>query len=84
MPLAGGLGALGTGVSVPWSGQMAYRSSALYYYISAQLGGSGDIHCALYVKVTAYYSDGSHISRKKLVAEGHASGSYNICSAQSS
>jgi hypothetical protein len=34
------------------------------------------------LKVTRYWSDGTHLSRSKVIAHGHASGCYNICDAQ--
>ena len=78
----GGLGALGSGTGLPWQGSMRYRKSALYYDVSAQLQGSGDITCKVRIRVTQFYSDGTHISRAKTVASGHASGGYNICDGQ--
>lgn len=44
------------------------NDNAMYYNVSAQLQGSGDIQCSVTV-------DGK-------TKKGHASGSYNICSAQ--
>jgi hypothetical protein len=78
----GGLGALGSGTALPWQGSVKYRSGALYYDVTAQLQGGGDITCKVRVRVTQFYSDGTHISRAKTVASGHASGGYNICDAQ--
>jgi len=78
----GGLGALGSGAALPWQGSMRYRSGALYYDVTAQLQGGGDIACKVRVRVTQFYSDGTHISKAKTVASGHASGGYNICDAQ--
>lgn len=79
----GGLGPLGSGTAIPWHGSIHYHKSALYYYVSAQLQGSGNITCKVRVQVTAYYSDGTHRTRAKTTATGHASGEYNICDAQS-
>lgn len=78
----GGLGALGSGTALPWQGSVKYRSSALYYDVTAQLQGGGDITCKVRIRVTQFYSDGTHISKAKTVASGHASGGYNICDAQ--
>lgn len=47
---------------------LPFTDSALYYSVSAQLQGSGDIHCSVTVAGTT--------------KRGHASGGYNICSAQ--
>jgi len=78
----GGLGALGSGTALPWQGSMRYRSDALYYDVTAQLDGGGDITCKVRIRVTQYYSDGTHISKAKTVASGKASGGFNICDAQ--
>jgi hypothetical protein len=57
--------------SLPWQSTMARDDSGdtLYYSVTAQLNGGGDITCDVLV--------GS-----KVVATGHASGGYNICMAQ--
>ncbi|MFE2832194.1 hypothetical protein ACFXI6_14270 [Streptomyces mirabilis] len=47
---------------------LPFKSDAMYYAVNAQLQGSGDIHCSVTV-------DGK-------TKTGHASGGYNICSAQ--
>ena len=44
------------------------NKEAMYYVVTAQLQGSGDIHCSVTV-------DGK-------TKQGHASGGYNICDAQ--
>ncbi|MGW7258347.1 hypothetical protein [Streptomyces sp. NPDC054834] len=44
------------------------HKGALYYSLTAQLAGSGDIHCSVTIGGTT--------------KTGHASGGYNICSAQ--
>jgi hypothetical protein len=45
----GGLGSLGTGTVIPWCGSLPYgpNANALYYVVTAQLDGSGDITCAV-------------------------------------
>jgi len=80
----GHVGFLGEGNYLPWSDHLKFHDSALYYYVTAQLEGSGDIKCALVAKVTDYYSDGTHQTQTERVASGHASGGYNICQAESS
>lgn len=72
----------GNGTEPPFTASMRYHSSAEYYDVSAQLQGSGDIRCAVLIRLTVYYGDGTHISRSKVAARGHASGGYNICDAQ--
>jgi hypothetical protein len=47
---------------------LPFKSDAMYYAVNAQLQGSGNIHCSVTV-------DGK-------TKTGHASGGYNICSAQ--
>jgi hypothetical protein len=78
----GNLGVLGNGTALPWTGKVRYDKNALYYSVTAQLQGSGDIRCAVILRVTRYYSDGTHQTRGKVMARGHASGEYNICDAQ--
>jgi hypothetical protein len=53
----GGLGPLGSGTALPWEGSMTYHSSALYYDVTAQLQGGGDITCKVRVRVTQFYSE---------------------------
>lgn len=48
---------------------LKFDKKALYYVVTAQLQGSGDINCKV-------------MHNGKTVASGHASGTYNICSAQ--
>jgi hypothetical protein len=79
---SGNLGPLGDGNALPWKATMPYRDGALYYMVNAQLEGGGDIRCSVGIRVTDYYSDGTHISRGKVVERGHAIGGYNICDAQ--
>jgi hypothetical protein len=51
-----------------FTGSVQFKSGAMYYAVNAQLQGSGDIQCSVTV-------DGH-------TKTGHASGGYNICSAQ--
>ena len=78
----GGLGFDGQGEALPWHGQIRYHSGALYWNVTAQLEGDGNITCKVLLKVTRYWSDGTHFSKSKVIAHGHAAGGYNICSAQ--
>jgi hypothetical protein len=78
----GNLGILGNGAALPWTGKIRYDKNALYYSVTAQLQGSGDIRCYVILRITRYYSDGTHLTRGKIMARGHASGEYNICDAQ--
>lgn len=55
--------------TLPWEESLKIDDNALYYSVTAQLNGGGDINCGLVI-------DG------ETVAKGHASGDYNICSAQ--
>ncbi|MGW3635893.1 MmpS family transport accessory protein [Streptomyces sp. NPDC005122] len=56
------------GHGLPMTKTLALKDDAMYYSVTAQLQGGGDIHCSVTV-------DGKTKS-------GHASGGYNICSAQ--
>jgi hypothetical protein len=78
----GGYGPLGDGVALPWSGSMTYDPNALYYAVSAQLQGSGDIRDSVTEVITTYCSDGSHKKESFPLASGHASGGYNIAQAE--
>jgi hypothetical protein len=70
----GGLGFDGSGTAAPFTASIKFHSSALYYVINAQLQGGGDITCSVSVKVTVHFSDGTHHSKSKVIAHGHASG----------
>lgn len=78
----GGYGPLGNGNALPWSASLTYNSSALYYYVSAQLQGYGDISDSVTEVITTYCSDGSHKAESFPLANGHASGGYNIAQAE--
>jgi hypothetical protein len=78
----GGYGPLGNGNALPWSGSLTYDSSALYYYVSAQLQGYGDISDSVTEVITTYCSNGHHKKESFPLASGHASGGYNIAMAE--
>jgi hypothetical protein len=61
-----------SGSALPFHATLPYHRGALYYAASAQLNGSGVVHCEVIVRT----ADGTY--RKK----GIASGGFNICSAQ--
>jgi hypothetical protein len=56
------------GHGLPMTKTLTLKDDAMYYNVTAQLQGGGDIHCSVTV-------DGKTKS-------GHASGGYNICNAQ--
>lgn len=56
------------GSGLPMTKTLNLDTDALYYHVSAQLQGGGDINCSVTVNGTT--------------KKGHASGGYNICSAQ--
>ncbi|MFE9448297.1 hypothetical protein [Streptomyces sp. NPDC006739] len=58
----------GTFANGQFTGSVPFKKDAMYYQVNAQLQGSGDIQCSVTV-------DGH-------TKTGHASGGYNICSAQ--
>jgi hypothetical protein len=70
----GTLGQMGDGNGLPWKRTMTFSGDAQYYSIDAQLEGGGDISCK--IVVTGPGDD------PLIVSHGHASGGYNICSAQ--
>lgn len=61
---------------------MTYDPNALYYAVTAQLEGSGDISDSVTEVITTYCSDGSHKTESFPLAHGHASGGYNIAQAE--
>lgn len=56
------------GRGLPMTKTLTLKDDAMYYNVTAQLQGGGDVHCSVTV-------DGKTKS-------GHASGGYNICNAQ--
>lgn len=78
----GGHGPLGDGNALPWTASMTYNPNALYYVVSAQLEGSGNITDTVTEVITTYCSDGTHKTESFPLASGHASGGYAIASAQ--
>jgi hypothetical protein len=56
------------GHGLPMTKTLAVKNGALYYDVTAQLQGGGDVHCSVTIG-----------GKTK---EGHAQGGYNICSAQ--
>ncbi|WP_392750528.1 MmpS family transport accessory protein [Streptomyces sp. LN590] len=56
------------GRGLPMTKTLTLKDDALYYNVTAQLQGGGDVHCSVTV-------DGE-------TKTGHASGGYNICNAQ--
>jgi hypothetical protein len=78
----GGYGPLGDGNPLPWKGTVDYQPNALYYAITAQLEGSGDISDSVTEFVTTWCSDGSKHAESFPLASGHASGGYNIARAE--
>lgn len=78
----GGYGPLGDGNALPWSGSVTYDSNALYYAVSAQLEGYGDIRDSVTEVITTSCSDGSRKTESFQLASAHASGGYNIAQAE--
>lgn len=56
------------GSDLPWHATLKRAKGAMWYSVTAQLQGGGDITCSVTI--------GDHTEK------GHASGSFNICSAQ--
>jgi hypothetical protein len=78
----GGYGPLGDGNALPWSASLSYDPNALYYAVTAQLEGYGDISDSVTEVITTYCSDGHHKTESFPLASGHASGGYNIARAE--
>jgi hypothetical protein len=78
----GGMGPLGDGTAVPWEASVKYHADDLYYSLTAQLEGGGNVTAKVYVKLIQHMSDGTTRSGMKVCDTGHASGSYNIADAQ--
>jgi hypothetical protein len=78
----GGYGPLGDGNALPWSASLTYDSGALYYAVSAQLEGYGNISDSVTEVITTSCSDGSHKTESFPLASGHASGGYTIAQAE--
>lgn len=70
----GTAGTLGDGNTLPWTRSLSFDGTAQYYFIDAQLEGTGDISCKIVVTGPG--------DQPLTVSSGHAAGSYNICSAQ--
>jgi hypothetical protein len=70
----GTLGQLSDGNALPWTRSLKFDGNASYYSLDAQLEGSGDISCKIVVSGPG--------DAPLTVSHGHASGGYNICSAQ--
>jgi hypothetical protein len=70
----GTLGPLSDGNGLPWTRSLKFSGDAQYYSINAQLEGSGEISCKIVVSGPG--------DAPLTVSHGHASGGYNICSAQ--
>jgi hypothetical protein len=74
----GDYGPLSDGNALPWSASMTYNPNALYYAVTAQLEGYGDISDSVTEVVTTYCSNGVHKTESFPLASGQASGGYAI------
>lgn len=78
----GGYGPLGDGNALPWSASLTYDPKALYYAVTAQLEGYGEIWDSVTEVITTYCSDGHRKTENFSLASGHASGGYSIAQAE--
>jgi hypothetical protein len=78
----GGYGPLGDGNALPWSATMRPDNNALYWAVSAQLEGGGNITATVSEVTTTTYLDGHQRSRATVLATAHAAGGYNIANAE--
>ena len=79
---AGGYGPLGDGNPLPWTASMSYSAGALYYYVTAQLEGSGDISDSVTEVIETWCSNGTHKTESFQLATGQAAGGYAIANAE--
>jgi hypothetical protein len=78
----GGYGPLGDGNPLPWSATMTYSAGALYYAVTAQLEGTGNITDTVTEMVTTWCSGQAARTESFPLASGNASGGYAIAQAE--
>jgi hypothetical protein len=78
----GGNGPLGDGVALPFTASQRDNPNALYFAVSAQLEGGGDITAIVTEVQTTIYKDGHSVSHTTRLAHAHAAGGYAIANAQ--
>jgi hypothetical protein len=78
----GGYGPLGDGNALPYSATIPADPNALYYYVSAQLQGSGSITDSVTEVIETWCSDGANKTESFPLASGSASGGYAIADAE--
>ena len=78
----GHLGALGEGNPLPWSATLPYTDGQLYWDVTAQLEGYGDITATVSLVTVHHFSDGTSKAETQLLKSAHASGGYNIAMAE--
>jgi hypothetical protein len=79
----GGYGPLGDGVALPFSASQRPDGNALYYDVTAQLEGGGDIAATVTEVRTTVYKDGHSVEHTTQLAHAHAAGGYAIANAES-
>lgn len=77
-----GAGDLGDGNYLPWQASMSYNPAALYYAVTAQLEGSGNIKDSVTEVVTTWCSGSKPKTENFPLASGNASGGYAIATAE--
>lgn len=78
----GGYGPLGDGVALPFTASQRNDPNALYFAVSAQLEGGGDITATVTEVQTTVYKDGHSVRHVTRLAHAHAAGGYAIANAQ--
>jgi len=70
------------GSLVPFHASLPGQSGAIFWFVTAQLNGAGDITAKVYETKITHWSDGSVTRTRHVVARAHASGDYNIANAE--
>lgn len=78
----GGYGPLGDGSALPFSASQRYDPNALYFAVTAQLEGGGDITATVTEVKATVYKDGHSVTHTTRLARGHAAGGYAIANAE--
>jgi hypothetical protein len=78
----GGNGPLGDGVALPFTASQRNNPNALYFAVSAQNEGGGDITAVVANVQTTTYLDGHTTIHRTVLAHAQAAGGYAIANAQ--
>jgi hypothetical protein len=76
------LGALCEGNALPWPATLPYTDGQLYWNVTAQLEGYGDITATVSLVAVHHFSDGTSKTETHLLKSAHASGGSTIAMAE--